>query len=235
MSRKSSSGLGHSDGWSWTRRGFIGSMVAATAGVGLPFRGDAGEDAAMTTDSRPNAAGTEEQAVTLTINGARHELSLEPRVTLLDALREYLGMTGTKKGCDRGQCGACTVLIDGRRVNSCLTLAHMHDGHRITTVEGIAHDGALSDVQGAFVKRDAFQCGYCTPGQICSATALIDELKRGEPSAATPDVRRGGPIVANEDEIRERMSGNLCRCGAYPNIVAAVLDANGEAGAKAPA
>ena len=143
MSRKSSSGLGHSDGWSWTRRGFIGSMVAATAGVGLPFRGDAGEDAAMTTDSRPNAAGTEEQAVTLTINGASHELSLEPRVTLLDALREHLGLTGTKKGCDRGQCGACTVLVEWPP-RQCLPDAGGHARRRrITTVEGLAHAGDL--------------------------------------------------------------------------------------------
>ncbi|MGA9421891.1 MAG: 2Fe-2S iron-sulfur cluster-binding protein [Rhodanobacteraceae bacterium] len=244
MNRKSSSWSDHNarlvGTWTWTRRGFIGSMVAATAGIGLPYLGDtraaAAADAAMPGGNRRHAAaGTEEQAVTLTINRERHKLSLEPRVTLLDALREYLGMTGTKKGCDRGQCGACTVLIDGRRVNSCLTLAHMHDGHRITTVEGLANDQTLNDVQSAFVKRDAFQCGYCTPGQICSATALVDELQRGEPSSATTDVRRAGPIAASDEEIRERMSGNLCRCGAYPNIVAAVRDVAGRNDAEAPA
>lgn len=159
--------------------------------------------------------------VHLTINGRPYVLSLEPRVTLLDALREYVGLTGTKKGCDRGQCGACTVLVDGRRINACLTLAIMHEGQAITTVEGLAQGEALSPMQRAFVEHDAFQCGYCTPGQLCSATALLDEFQAGAASAATRDVR-ARPSELTEDEIRERMSGNICRCGAYPNIVAAV-------------
>jgi xanthine dehydrogenase YagT iron-sulfur-binding subunit len=163
--------------------------------------------------------------VKLTINGRPYELELEPRVTLLDALREYVGLTGTKKGCDRGQCGACTVLVDGRRINSCLTLAVMHEGAAITTVEGLAQQDRLSPIQRAFVEHDAFQCGYCTPGQLCSATALLDEFRGGSVSAVTRDVRTRPPALS-DDEIRERMSGNLCRCGAYPNIVAAVRVVN---------
>jgi len=161
-------------------------------------------------------------AIILRINGRAHELSIEPRVTLLDALREYLALTGTKKGCDRGQCGACTVLVDGRRINACLTLAAMHDGHEITTIEGLADNGVLDEIQASFVKHDAFQCGYCTPGQICAATAVIRELRQSEPSTVTSDVRTIGPIEPSDAEIRERMSGNLCRCGAYPNIVDAI-------------
>jgi xanthine dehydrogenase YagT iron-sulfur-binding subunit len=159
--------------------------------------------------------------MTLNVNGVEHSLALEPRVTLLDALRESLGMMGTKKGCDRGQCGACTVLVDGRRINACLTLAVMHQRSKITTIEGIAHGTDLAPIQAAFIEHDAFQCGYCTPGQICSAVACIDEIKAGTASAVSPNVREH--VVAFTDpEIRERMSGNLCRCGAYNNIVAAV-------------
>ena len=176
----------------------------------------------------PALATVPARPVHLDINGHAYTLQLEPRVTLLDALREYAGLTGTKKGCDRGQCGACTVLVDGRRINACLTLAVMHEGQRITTVEGLARDGVLSPVQRAFVEHDAFQCGYCTPGQLCSATALLDEFASGAASAATADVRQR-PAQLSDDEIRERMSGNLCRCGAYANIVHAVrLVANGE-------
>src|SRR3989440_12851829 len=160
----------------------------------------------------------------LRVNGERHALMIEPRVTLLDALREHIGLMGTKKGCDRGQCGACTVLVNGRRVNSCLTLALSCDGYKVVTVEGLANGETLHPVQAAFLARDAFQCGYCTPGQICSAIALLDETRAGAASAATPDVRAGGPVVLTEDEIRERMSGNICRCGAYVNIVAAIRD-----------
>jgi xanthine dehydrogenase YagT iron-sulfur-binding subunit len=159
--------------------------------------------------------------VTLTVNGRPYTLQLEPRVTLLDALREYAGLMGTKKGCDRGQCGACTVLADGRRINSCLTLAVMHEGENITTVEGLAANGALSPMQRAFIEHDAFQCGYCTPGQLCSATALLNEFRNGTASTVTADVR-SRPAQLSDDEIRERMSGNICRCGAYANIVAAV-------------
>jgi xanthine dehydrogenase YagT iron-sulfur-binding subunit len=148
---------------------------------------------------------------TLTINGAEKELDVAPWTTLLDALREHLDLTGTKKGCDHGQCGACTVLVDGRRVVSCLTLAVMKDGAKVTTIEGLAKDGTLSPLQQAFIDHDAFQCGYCTPGQICSATGLIAEAK-----------------AKTAEEIRELMSGNICRCGAYPNIVAAIQQAMGQ-------
>ena len=147
-------------------------------------------------------------AVQLTVNGTQHALSLDPRSSLLDILREHLDLTGTKKGCDHGQCGACTVLLDGRRVNSCLTLAFMKDGAHVTTIEGLANDGMLHPLQQAFIEHDAFQCGYCTPGQICSAAGLIAEGK-----------------ARTEEEIRELMSGNICRCGAYPNIVAAIQQA----------
>jgi xanthine dehydrogenase YagT iron-sulfur-binding subunit len=161
------------------------------------------------------------QPVQLNINGKDYSLLLEPRVTLLDALREYIGLTGAKKGCDRGQCGACTVLVNGRRINACLSLAVMHEGDKIVSIEGIATEERLAPMQAAFIEYDAFQCGYCTPGQICSAVACIDELRAGAASAVTPDVGKG-PAAMSDDEIRERMSGNLCRCGAYPNIVAAI-------------
>ncbi len=167
-----------------------------------------------------------ERVVHLRINGVERELTIEPRVTLLDALREVLALTGTKKGCDRGQCGACTVLVDGRRINACLTLAVMHEGSEITTIEGLGSPDALHPVQAAFLAHDAFQCGYCTPGQICSAVALVGELKAQALSAATFDAVPTGAaprtIAISDAEIRERMSGNLCRCGAYVNIVAAV-------------
>ena len=148
-------------------------------------------------------------------------------MTLLDLLRERIGLTGTKKGCDHGQCGACTVLADGRRINACLALAVAHAGEEITTIEGLADGEALHPVQAAFIEHDAFQCGYCTPGQICSAVALLREARDGAASAATADVRVLGPAALTDAEIRERMSGNLCRCGAYPNIVAAVRAAAG--------
>ncbi|MGF2011572.1 MULTISPECIES: (2Fe-2S)-binding protein [unclassified Nostoc] len=149
----------------------------------------------------------ETMKVTLQVNGTAHSLQIEPRVTLLDALREYIGLTGSKKGCDRGQCGACTVLVDGRRVNSCLTFAIMHTDAAITTIEGLAQGENLHPMQAAFVARDAFQCGYCTPGQICSAVGLVEEGH-----------------AKSDTDIQELMSGNICRCGAYPNIVAAVRD-----------
>lgn len=155
----------------------------------------------------------------LTVNGTPHDLKIDPRVSLLDLLRENLAMTGSKKGCDHGQCGACTVIVNGRRINSCLSLAVAHEGDEVTTIEGMADGEALSPLQAAFVKHDAFQCGYCTPGQICSATALLDELKRGEPSVVTKE-----KVELIDEEIRERMSGNLCRCGAYNNIVDAILE-----------
>jgi xanthine dehydrogenase YagT iron-sulfur-binding subunit len=161
----------------------------------------------------------------LTINGERHVLTLDPRVTLLDALREHLDLTGTKKGCDQGQCGACTVLVNGRRVNSCLTLAVMHDGDAVTTIEGIGAPDALHPLQRAFVAHDGLQCGYCTPGQILSALGTLDEIKAGIPSTATGD----GVPALSDSEVRERMSGNICRCAAYPNIIAAIRDYSGSA------
>jgi xanthine dehydrogenase YagT iron-sulfur-binding subunit len=157
----------------------------------------------------------------LRVNGTEHELTVDARTTLLDALREQLGLTGTKKGCDRGQCGACTILVDGRRINSCLALAVAHQGADILTIEGLAAGGELHPLQRAFVEHDALQCGYCTPGQICSAVALLDEARRGWPSAVSADLAATG-VTLDDDEIRERMSGNLCRCAAYVNIVAAV-------------
>jgi xanthine dehydrogenase YagT iron-sulfur-binding subunit len=161
----------------------------------------------------------------LTINGERHMLTLDPRVTLLDALREHLQLTGTKKGCDQGQCGACTVLVNGRRINSCLTLAVMHDGDAITTIEGLGTPDALHPLQKAFVAHDGLQCGYCTPGQILSALGALDEIEAGIPSTATGD----GVPALTDAEVRERMSGNICRCAAYPNIIAAIRDYSGSA------
>jgi len=164
--------------------------------------------------------------VTFQINGRSHELTLDPRTTLLDALREHLALTGSKKGCDHGQCGACTVLIDGRRINSCLTLAVMHDGQSVTTIEGLAEGENLHPLQAAFVEHDGFQCGYCTSGQICSAIGMLAESRTGMPSYVTDDLTH--PIAELTDaEIRERMSGNICRCAAYPNIVAAIKQAAG--------
>jgi xanthine dehydrogenase YagT iron-sulfur-binding subunit len=164
--------------------------------------------------------------VELQINGRSHSLTLDPRTTLLDALREHLALTGSKKGCDHGQCGACTVLIDGRRINSCLTLAVMHDGQSITTIEGLAEGDNLHPLQTAFVEHDGFQCGYCTSGQICSAIGMLAESRRGVPSYVTEDLTHPQPVLTDA-EIRERMSGNICRCAAYPNIVAAIKQAAG--------
>jgi xanthine dehydrogenase YagT iron-sulfur-binding subunit len=159
--------------------------------------------------------------VELQINGRLHSLALDPRTTLLDALREHLALTGSKKGCDHGQCGACTVLIDGRRINSCLTLAVMHDGQAVTTIEGLATGDNLHPIQAAFVEHDGFQCGYCTSGQICSAIGMLAESRQGMPSYVTGDLTQPAAELTDV-EIRERMSGNICRCAAYPNIVAAI-------------
>jgi xanthine dehydrogenase YagT iron-sulfur-binding subunit len=170
-------------------------------------------------DSTPVAA----VAVEVTVNGRLQRITVEPRTTLLDALREELGLTGTKKACDRGECGACTVHVDGRRVLSCMSLAAMQQGKRITTIEGLERDGTLHPLQAAFIEHDGFQCGFCTSGQIMSAVAVIEEAKAGWPSAATADVRKPFTLAnLSEAEIRERMSGNLCRCACYPNIVRAV-------------
>jgi len=169
--------------------------------------------------------------VSLRVNGTEHALTVDTRTSLLDLLRERLGLTGAKKGCDHGQCGACTVLIDGRRANACLALAVAHAGADVVTVEGLADGGELHPLQRAFIERDAFQCGYCTPGQLCSAAGMLREAADGWPSAVTPSLGTDG-IELDTEEIRERMSGNLCRCGAYVNLVAAISDvAAGEAGA----
>ena len=157
----------------------------------------------------------------ITVNDRTHDLPNDPRVSLLDFLRGHLGLTGTKKGCDHGQCGACTVLVNGMRINSCLSLAALHDGDAVTTIEGIGTPEDPSALQQAFVEHDGFQCGYCTPGQICSATAMMDEIANGWPSDASDELT--GEIKPTPEEIRERMSGNLCRCGAYSNIVQAIL------------
>ena len=161
---------------------------------------------------------------TITVNGQARALNVDPRTTLLDALRENLGLTGSKKGCDHGQCGACTVLVNGERINSCLSLAVMHDGDEVTTIEGVGTVEKLHLLQVAFLTEDAFQCGYCTPGQICSAIGMLKEHQQGWPSHVTPDVA-AKTIPLSDAEIRERMSGNLCRCSAYPNILAAIKDA----------
>ncbi len=163
--------------------------------------------------------------VALRVNGTERRLALDPRTTLLDALREHLHLTGTKKGCDHGQCGACTVIVDGRRINSCLTLAVMHEGDSITTIEGLGTPENLHPMQAAFVKHDGYQCGYCTPGQICSAVAVLDEIKAGIPSHVSADLIAQPDMTAAE--LRERMSGNICRCAAYSNIIDAITEVAG--------
>ncbi|MGY3447185.1 xanthine dehydrogenase YagT iron-sulfur-binding subunit [Bradyrhizobium sp. USDA 4473] len=163
--------------------------------------------------------------VSFDVNGETHQLELDTRTTLLDALREHLHLTGTKKGCDHGQCGACTVIVDGRRINSCLTLAVMHQGDEITTIEGLGTPDGLHPLQAAFVEHDGYQCGYCTPGQICSAVAVLAEVKAGVPSHVTDDLN--APVRLTNAELRERMSGNICRCGAYSNIAEAISEVAG--------
>jgi xanthine dehydrogenase YagT iron-sulfur-binding subunit len=180
----------------------------------------------VTTEAGPGAEPATVSDLVLRVNGSSHSVSLDNRTSLLDALREELGLTGSKKGCDHGQCGACTVLVDGRRVNACLTLAVTAAGAEITTIEGLADDRGGSAVQHAFIERDAFQCGYCTPGQICSAVGMLAEADAGWPSAVSTNRSESVTSAADldADEVRERMSGNLCRCGAYVNIVPAILD-----------
>lgn len=207
-----------------SRRTFVkaAGILSAAAATGIPRIASA-EDAQA-------AAATTPQTIDLTlkVNGESHALrGLDTRTSLLDALREHLDLTGSKKGCDHGQCGACTVLVDGRRVNSCLTLAAVVNGAEITTIEGLAHGDTLSPVQQAFLEHDAFQCGYCTPGQICSATALLEEHKQHTLSTVSFETDHVATPELTDDEIRERMSGNICRCAAYPNIVAAVRAAYG--------
>jgi xanthine dehydrogenase YagT iron-sulfur-binding subunit len=194
-----------------TRREFVGTAVLLTGIVTAPLL-----------EARPSQTAARRTACSLAINNVRHDLSIDSRVTLLDLLREQLHLTGTKKGCDHGQCGACTVLANGQRINSCLALAVAHDGEKITTVEGLAHGEQLHPMQEAFLELDAFQCGFCTSGQICSAVAMLDEARSGAPSYVTANISKVSPVQLTDPEIRERMSGNICRCGAYPNIVAAV-------------
>jgi xanthine dehydrogenase YagT iron-sulfur-binding subunit len=190
--------------------------------------GDAASGIPDVRAEQPVTQGAVRLHVSMTVNGRVRAITVEPRMTLLDALREELGLTGTKKGCDRGECGACTVHVEGRRVLSCMTLAAMQEGKRITTIEGLERDGTLHPVQAAFIEHDGFQCGFCTSGQIMSGVAMLEEAKAGWPSAATADVTRPFTVAdLSEAEIRERMSGNLCRCACYPNIVDAVAEAAG--------
>jgi xanthine dehydrogenase YagT iron-sulfur-binding subunit len=196
-----------------SRRRFLATSGAATLALASP---------PVLGDTRTETVSVQNERVTLTVNGRQHTLDLDPRTTLLDALREHLALTGTKKGCDQGQCGACTVIVNGQRINSCLALAVMHADDEITTIEGLANGDDLHPMQAAFIRHDGLQCGYCTPGQICSAVALLAEHKAGWPSYATADVATA-PVLSDA-EISERMSGNICRCSAYPNIVAAIRD-----------
>jgi len=203
-----------------SRRGFLQTAATAATAAAFPSAAHARSTATVGAEPGADAAVIPRASITLRVNASVHEVVVEPRVTLLDALREHLGLTGTKKGCDRGQCGACTVLVNGRRVNSCLTLAVMHSSHDIVTVEGLTPEvGGLHPLQSAFLHHDAFQCGFCTPGQLCSAVGLLSEHEAG------PDSRE--PL--SESMVREGMSGNICRCGAYPNIVAAIRDVAGRA------
>jgi len=201
-------------------------VSAATAGTAAVARQMTGEAQAAPRDVPAPFATPVYVNVQLRVNGADHQLlRLDSRTTLLDALRERLHLTGSKKGCDQGQCGACTVIVDGRRVTSCLTLAVMQEGHEITTIEGLGTPRNLHPMQAAFVKHDGYQCGFCTPGQICSAVAMLDEMKAGMPSHVTADLTKHA--AASAAEFRERMSGNLCRCGAYSNIQEAIAEVAG--------
>ena len=193
--------------------------VLQGGGAAMALPGVAGAEAGAT----PPVSNRERDmsTVELSVNGRRVRLELDPRTTLLDALREHLQLTGTKKGCDHGQCGACTVIVEGQRINSCLTLAVMHEGESVTTIEGLGTPEKLHPMQKAFVTHDGYQCGYCTPGQICSAVAVLGEIEAGIPSHVTDDLEQ---VTLSDVELRERMSGNICRCAAYPNIIAAIRD-----------
>lgn len=204
-----------------TRRNLLLAGSATAVAAALPL--GAGESRAQEASRAP-----ETMPLRLSVNERPVELAIDPRMSLLDMLREELGLTGSKKGCDHGQCGACTILLNGRRINACLTLAVMHDGDEIRTIEGIGEPGRLHRLQAAFVARDGYQCGYCTPGQICSALGMIEEARQGWPSHVSADVAQQD-VTLTEAEVRERMSGNICRCAAYPNIVAAIRDVATEA------
>jgi xanthine dehydrogenase YagT iron-sulfur-binding subunit len=204
--------------YSLTRRELLKVSAATAATAAYP-------GSALADGEPPATPPPEILPLTLKVNGERQQLQVDTRTTLLDALREGLHLTGTKKGCDHGQCGACTVLVNGRRINSCLTLAVMHQDADITTIEGLGSPDKLHPMQAAFIKHDGYQCGYCTPGQICSSVAVLQEIEAGIPSHVTLDLVSSPEMTA--DEIRERMSGNICRCGAYSNILAAIEDAAG--------
>lgn len=194
------------------RRMVLAGSTATIIASGVPF-------------AEARTQVSKDMDVTFEVNGRAHSLRLDPRTTLLDALREHLLLTGTKKGCDHGQCGACTVIVNGRRINSCLSLAVMHEGDTITTIEGLGNPDHLHSMQAAFIRHDGYQCGYCTPGQICSAVAVLDEIRKGIPSHVTKDLL--APMEHSGLEMRERMSGNICRCGAYSNIAEAMAEVAG--------
>jgi len=200
-----------------SRRDVLVSGAAGVAVANIPAAG-------AQTSAAP-APAPAKMKVSMMVNGQPRLLDLDPRTTLLDALREHLDLTGTKKGCDHGQCGACTVIVNGERINSCLSLALQHEGDAVTTIEGLGTPGNLHPMQAAFVKHDGYQCGYCTPGQICSAVAVLDEMRAGIPSHVQADVRGKPPLTVAE--MRERMSGNICRCGAYSNIAEAMAEVAG--------
>ena len=206
------------------RRKLLKATAVAGGAAAAPLLLEA-EAAAAGTGGARTTASTPLQDVRLRVNGTVHELRIDPRTTLLDTLRERLHLTGSKKGCDQGQCGACTVLVDGRRITSCLTLAVMQEGHDITTIEGLGTPRNLHPLQAAFIKHDGYQCGFCTPGQICSAVGMLGEIEAGIPSHVTGDLTR--PPKRSNAEFRERMSGNLCRCGAYSNIQEAIAEVAG--------
>jgi len=208
--------MNSNDGFPVSRRGVIAGGVATATLTGTPV----GAQVAAPQQTPPTT-----MPVTLKVNGRNTLIEVDTRTTLLDALREKMKLTGTKKGCDHGQCGACTVIVEGRRINSCLTLAVMHEGDSITTIEGLGTPEKLHAMQAAFVKHDGYQCGYCTPGQICSAVATLNEIKEGIPSHATGDIAAKPKVTTAE--LQERMSGNICRCGAYSNIIDAIHDVAG--------
>lgn len=213
-----------------SRRNFLGqALTAAGTAIAAPTLLHQAATAQEGTLAQAPASSSGDMTITLNINGKPQALTIEPRITLLDALRERLGLTGSKKGCDHGQCGACTVLIDGQRVYSCLALAVMQEGKQIVTIEGLVQGNTLHPMQAAFIEQDGFQCGYCTPGQICAAVALVDEVKRGCASAVTTDLNQPPQLATlSTAEIKERLSGNLCRCSAYNGIVAAVQQVAGQ-------
>ena len=221
--------------WAVSRRGLV--RLGANVGAGLATSQVLGISAAPAPAAAPAALSTTSapalapvmMRMRLQVNGTAHTISVDTRTSVLDALRETLNLKGSKKGCDHGQCGACTVLIDGRRTNSCLTLAVMHEGQEITTIEGLSRGDALHPMQAAFLSHDGYQCGYCTPGQICSSVGMLNEVRMGMPSHVTRDLNavNKSTAVLSDEEVRERMSGNLCRCSAYPNIVAAIRDVAG--------